>query len=375
MILFVEEVVNYHITVFIAEVLKATNEEVLLAAGQLDNPRRKGMSFAALNEPWIFTINSDKEKFERHFYEADVVVCRMSKYFHLMQKRLEHNKITFYASERWFKPPFGKFRLVHPRKAKLVFQLKKLSSFPLFYYLAQGHYAARDFNFLHICTGRIFNFGYFSPSETSSIEHNSFFLPNKIHIFWCGHMVGLKRVDTLLKAFALILKQKKEAQLILVGEGEQKKKIIRLGATLAISDHITILNFQPLDKIKKIMWGSDIYVLPSSGHEGWGTVVNEAMTESCVVIGSNMAGSVRTMIEDGVNGFVFKPGNYRQLAEKLLYLIDNREILEKFKHYSREWIVHNWSPELAAERFLRIVEQIQQGSPVTIYHEGLMKVL
>ena len=375
MILFVEEIVNYHITVFISEALKSTNGEVLLAVNQSENLRRRGMSFPALNEPWIFTINDNKEKFEYCFYEADVVVCRISKYSYLMQKRLENNKITFYSSERWLKPALGKFHLLNPHKLRLIFRFKKLSSFPLFYYLAQGYYAAQDFKFLHICTDRIFNFGYFSPSEASSIENISFFIPNKIHIFWCGHIVGWKRVDVLLKAFALILKQKKEVHLIIAGEGKQKKKIIDLSAKLLILDYITILNFQPIDQIKKIMQRSDIYVLPSSGREGWGTVVNEAMTESCVVIGSNMAGAVRTMIEDGVNGFIFKSGNYRQLAEKLLYLIDNREILEKFKNYSREWIVHNWSPEIAVERFLRIIEQIKQSSPVNIYHEGLMKIL
>lgn len=62
-------------------------------------------------------------------------------------------------------------------------------------------------------------------------------------------------------------------------------------------DVITHQDFLPTKKVRSLMNQADVYVLSSSGTEGWGVVVNEAMAEGCAIIGSNQAGSIKTMIK------------------------------------------------------------------------------
>ena len=49
--------------------------------------------------------------------------------------------------------------------------------------------------------------------------------------------------------------------------------------------------------------------MTSNQEEGWGVVVNEAMNSGCVVIGSNLAGSVPYLIENGKNGLIYNCGD------------------------------------------------------------------
>ena len=51
---------------------------------------------------------------------------------------------------------------------------------------------------------------------------------------------------------------------------------------------------------------NDVLFHPSTT-EQWGLVVNEAMAAGLVIIGSDRTGSIKELVEDGVNGFTFDP--------------------------------------------------------------------
>ena len=291
-----------------------------------------------------------------------------------MEKRLKQNKVTFYFSERWFKAGLGKARLLHPRIMNIVYHFHKLSSYPSFFYLAQGQYAADDFKFIRLCPGRILNFGYFTSVEKNYSQNKT--LPSdKINILWCGRMMKCKRVDILIKAFSNIYKIKPQVHLTIVGEGEEQKSIDKLIKKLLPAKSITRLNLLPSQQVRELMNQADIYVFPSNGFEGWGAVVNEAMSESCVIVGSNKAGAIRTMIEHNKNGLVFPSGNSKELEKQLLYLIDNQSERERLQLAAYESITTEWSPQNVCDRFLQISYAILNNSSTQIYNSGAMKLL
>lgn len=69
---------------------------------------------------------------------------------------------------------------------------------------------------------------------------------------------------------------------------------------------------------------ADIFVLPSRYGEGLPMAMLEAMAVGCVVVVADVA-SVVSVVTDGINGYVVEPKNAAQLAEKLKFLLDNRE--------------------------------------------------
>ena len=119
---------------------------------------------------------------------------------------------------------------------------------------------------------------------------------------------------------------------------------------------------------------ADIYVFPSNGREGWGAVVNEAMAEGCAIVGSNQAGSVKTMIKDKVNGLVLYRNDVDEIEEKLLYLIDNPIELSRLKSMSLDSI-QKWSPENVCSRFVQVVNAISDHKSFDLYQEGPFKSL
>jgi glycosyltransferase involved in cell wall biosynthesis len=141
-----------------------------------------------------------------------------------------------------------------------------------------------------------------------------------------------------------------------VGLGPEKENLRMLSTRLGLSDICEFQGAQSPDKIALMMDEADIYVFPSDRNEGWGIVVNEAMSHRCCVIGSKDAGSVPWLIQDGVNGRIFDGKSVENLGQILRWCVDNNELRMEMGISARETITELWSPSVAAERFLTLCE-------------------
>jgi len=60
-------------------------------------------------------------------------------------------------------------------------------------------------------------------------------------------------------------------------------------------------------------------------HEGFGMAIAEAMYNHLPIIATN-CGAIPYLVQDGVNGFLVSPGDYEQLAEKIVRLLESEEL-------------------------------------------------
>ena len=68
---------------------------------------------------------------------------------------------------------------------------------------------------------------------------------------------------------------------------------------------------------------ADVFVLPSTGPgETWGLAVNEAMACSRAVIVSDKCGGAVDLVNDGVNGYIFRGGDIQDLINKLCMMAE-----------------------------------------------------
>ena len=67
------------------------------------------------------------------------------------------------------------------------------------------------------------------------------------------------------------------------------------------------------------------------------------------------------MVPENV-GLSFKPGDYRELSEHILFLHRNRGILNSMKRESRKTAEENFSWKKSAERHLRILNMLIANS-------------
>ena len=145
-------------------------------------------------------------------------------------------------------------------------------------------------------------------------------------ILFFGRISPIKNLEVLIEALYLI--DNKKIILEIVGLAEEEyferlKNLInekKLEKRIFFSGPIYDLN----EKIKKID-SAKIFVLPSK-REGMPQALIEAMSRGKVVVASKNPGA-GDLIEDGKNGYLFKNGNSKDLANKINYIFKNDKLI------------------------------------------------
>ena len=143
-----------------------------------------------------------------------------------------------------------------------------------------------------------------------------------INLLFVGRLVNQKSVHTLLKAVS-VLKKKGYERIInvsIVGDGVLRSALENLSKELQI-DHIVKFEGEIIE-VERYYEKSDIFILPSIW-EGFGIVILEAFRANLAVIATNIEGPSELM-DDNINGLLFKPNNYEELAEKIMFLIEDK---------------------------------------------------
>ena len=321
---------------------------------------------------WILRVGENqghRAEFDAWWNEADVVISGYPDIDRLIN-RVRRQKLTFYMSERWWKPPIGMARLLYPRFARMAFRFWHLAQSPLFHYLPMGVYAKTDMMRMASFHGRMWDWGYFTAVPDPLPP--CFERKGPLRILWAGRMLAWKRVDTLVRAFGWLLCQNDKARLTLIGDGPCRDKLERLTRKLEIAAHVDFHATMSATQTREQMRHTHVYVLPSNAYEGWGTVLNEAMSEGCAVVASERAGSAKTLLRHGENGLLFMPGDYRKLAGLLFQLSADEKLRIKLAKAGQRTISECWSPEMAAERFLAVSDALLSSCSPPTYSAGPM---
>jgi glycosyltransferase involved in cell wall biosynthesis len=107
--------------------------------------------------------------------------------------------------------------------------------------------------------------------------------------------------------------------------------------------------------LSEVLKNQDVVVLPSLCPETFSFVIREANAMGIPVIGSRI-GAIPEAIRDGVNGFLFKPGDVRELTECMSKFIESpRLIYEMRRNMKRQKMMEEHASELIAlyEELLR----------------------
>ncbi len=146
-------------------------------------------------------------------------------------------------------------------------------------------------------------------------------------ILFLGRISPIKNLEVIINAFEKI--EDKKIMLEILGPGEESylnylKKLIddlKLNNMVIFSNPIYDLK----EKIKKID-SCKIFVLPSKS-EGMPQSLIEAMARKKIVIASNNTGNM-DLIENEKNGYLFKNNNQNELAEKINYVLSEKNKIE-----------------------------------------------
>lgn len=150
----------------------------------------------------------------------------------------------------------------------------------------------------------------------------------KFNILIVGRIVNsLKGHDILIDTFKKLIRSFNNLRLIIVGEGEYKKKLEINVKNNNLNDHILFTGFVNETEMESIWSSADLFVMPSKT-EGFGLVYIEAMRHSIPVICSNEDAGCE-INEDGYSGFNINLNNKDELTTKIAELINDNEMRAK----------------------------------------------
>ena len=141
----------------------------------------------------------------------------------------------------------------------------------------------------------------------------------------------VKRVPDLIQAFALLLKEKKDVVLVLVGEGVEKQLAQKMAEEMNLSSRVHFLGTQ-VDPFP-LLGVADLVVLPSE-KESFGLVALEAMACSLPVVATD-AGGLPELVSDGETGLLVPVNNYVALAAAMRQLLNDHELHRRFSLAAR----------------------------------------
>jgi glycosyltransferase involved in cell wall biosynthesis len=171
---------------------------------------------------------------------------------------------------------------------------------------------------------------------------------DKIILFTAKYIDKKKPLD-LLKAFHNL--NMKDVWLLMVGEGELRGEM-EAYITQNEMEKVVLTGFVNQTKISEYYAISDVFAMTSFVGENWGLSVNEAMNFNLPLVISDFTGCADDLVEDGVNGYIFKTGDINQLTEKLKMALCgealswNRSSQDIIDNYSFNTILKNLQPLL-----------------------------
>lgn len=167
---------------------------------------------------------------------------------------------------------------------------------------------------------------------------------------FAGRLVKEKNVDLIVKAVRILRESIPDVRCMIIGDGPEKQALMRLSQSLGVGGNIVFEGFlQDHDEVISRIKSSKVFILPST-REGFGIVVLEA--NACgipVVTVRHERNSARSLVKDGVNGFIC-PLSAERIAEKTLEAMRRnmrQECVENASKYDWHNIVNLY------ENFLR----------------------
>ncbi len=172
-----------------------------------------------------------------------------------------------------------------------------------------------------------------------------------------------KRVNVLIEAFALVVKELPEARLEIYGEGPLQSDIERLieprglsvggrppGQPLSVTIHPPV----PQDELREVYNRASIVVL-NSYREGFGLALSEAMLCGTAVVGVR-SGGITDIIEHEQTGLLAEPDDPPALASAIVRILHDSSLRTKLATAGHEFAKATYASGPLAARYAQLVQ-------------------
>jgi glycosyltransferase involved in cell wall biosynthesis len=169
-------------------------------------------------------------------------------------------------------------------------------------------------------------------------------------------------LEYLIRAVPLVTKKNDNAFFVIGGDGTLRRFHEQLAVKLGVKEKIIFTGRIPRAETPHYYAMSDMVVVPSL-QEAFGLVVSEAMACGKPVIGTRVGG-IPDQIIDGHNGFLVQPRDPREIAEKVLWFINNPEEAKRMGMNGRKIVEEKYNVDKRSDQIISLYSLLLDGGAV-----------
>ena len=195
----------------------------------------------------------------------------------------------------------------------------------------------------------------FTPGKPNLKVLRKFHLdPKTPRVLYVGRVDPEKSLSNVVTAFAGVLESVPEAELVIVGDGTDRRHLLDLAESLGIEKNVKFPGrIMPPDVID--IYRSATVFATASETETQGIVLIEASATGLPLVAVN-AGAVRELCQNKKNGILCEPRDTEQMAKALVKILQNEDLQQKYGEKSLE-IAQKHDLNHTLKRFAEIYEE------------------
>ena len=181
-------------------------------------------------------------------------------------------------------------------------------------------------------------------------------------ILYVGRLSGIKRLDLLLRAFALVHKQAVNAELIFAGPDSEGilHELKRTARQQGIAHRVTFLGMQTQAQLGTLFRQASVAALVSQ-RENFGMAAAEAMAHGVPVVLTKHVGVAREAEEAG--GAIVVDDSPESIADGLLTMLNDYGRSQLMSRRARALVEQRYSPPRVAEMMLSVYKWVLGQGP------------
>jgi N-acetyl-alpha-D-glucosaminyl L-malate synthase BshA len=157
-------------------------------------------------------------------------------------------------------------------------------------------------------------------------------------VVFIGSLVKQKGADILIKAFKAVEKKHMDAELVIIGDGKERRRLEKLADELKINAHFMGYS----DDIGEVLRESTVLVVPSRT-EGFGLVLLEAMRAGVPVVATNVGG-ITEIVANEQNGLLVEKEDANALAGAIIKVMEDEALRNRLISEGRKTAEkYSWS--------------------------------
>jgi len=200
----------------------------------------------------------------------------------------------------------------------------------------------------------------FSDKDSKIVLNEQPDLENRFVVSYIGTLGLAHGLSTMLKAASRLQVQYPDMVFLLVGEGADKERLVKLVKDKGLSN-VRFLPQQPREKVPVLIKASDVCVVMLKKAPVFKTVIPTKMLEfmACgrpVILGVD--GQARQVLEEAEGGIYTEPNDPDALTDAIVKLYKDTRLRNTLGQSGRRYIVKNLSRKKTSEKYLKVLRRV-----------------